>query len=119
MRVVRIDEIVLDSNTTANRDEFEKFIRMELFAFFKDNYSIFTRRSRAVLEDQLLVRDARDEQKYFWLMTWDGDINWLQDPDFEDVQMMNDSAENTAALLERLASFGKRTPGSVLGKSII
>jgi len=101
MSTYRQDSIQL--NDTNKEEEFRAFVLNELFPFFKKTYEKPTRVTRSTLVNQMLLKDAKKDDKYIWQNIWNG---LTKDPGFEDALMMTSSG--TEAILNKLDGYGKR-----------
>jgi hypothetical protein len=101
MSTYRHDSIQL--NDANKEEEFRAFVLNELFPFFKKTYGKSTRITRSVLVDQMLLEDAKKDNKYTWQNIWTGVTD---DPVFKDALMGGSSG--TEAILNKLDGYGKR-----------
>ena len=104
--VYRTDPITL--NSTAQEQEFERFVTDELLPTFKEHYSGPTRRSEAYLTSQRLLKEARNPRHYLWLSVWDGPAENVEGSAFENAVVGGGTFPETEAALRKLETFGKR-----------
>ena len=111
-RVFRHDAITLHQEVS--EEDFERFMKEELVPYFNNAYTGPTRVSIADIIDQFLLKDTEDRRKYLWVTVWlAGDFPEVVGGSFEGARMGGRPGEETAAMLKRLETFGKRSPEKV------
>jgi hypothetical protein len=118
MEILRIDRIELHPEATVNHEDFVKFMKEELFPFFVERYGSATRITLATIRNQSLLKETGDERKYLWVTEWSGRGEDVGGQFFERVVMKDEPLEERKAVLEKIESFGKRTPEVVLAESL-
>jgi hypothetical protein len=115
-KVFRHDTITLNSN--AKREDFEKFMKEELFPLFSKVFKGPTRSSKADIQSQFLLKET-EGNKYLWISQWDGSPESVQGSSFERTRMSRvQGMEQTDAMLKRLEGFGKRTTEKVFSEIV-
>jgi hypothetical protein len=110
--VFRNDPVRL--RTGVKEENFERFMAEELLPFFGKKYAGPTKNTQAFLTAQSLLKGTKDPRKYQWLTVWSGPAERVQGSSFELVLVQDNTSAETAALLEKLETFGKRLPASIL-----
>jgi len=112
MSVVRHDAITLHAE--ASEADFERFMKEELIPYFSGRYKGPTRSSVADIKGQALLQDAKDQRKWLWVTTWDGNPKAVRGSAFENTRMTK--IEETGAMLKKLGTFGKRATAKVFSE---
>jgi hypothetical protein len=109
LKIFRHDAITL--HREVKEEEFEKFMKEELFPHFSEQYKGPTRTSIADLKSQSILRNTKSPRKYLWITVWEGSSESVRGSSFEHTRMSR--IEPTEAMLKKLESFGKRTTEKV------